>query len=242
MLLTCLLRTPRCHGGEQLRATACRQWWAMTEPERIGLVLAGGRPRRVRGRRAVRARTGAGPAGPAPVDVPRHQRGGDQLRLLRGQPPPGRGGPPAGSKPGGRWLADGWCVRCCSGRCRARRCATSGRCFPSPAPRAASLLDPVPLERNLERWIDLAQAHRRAAGGVVDALAVVATAVRSGRTEVFVERGGTAPHRSHVLDYIRGGSSSRTFGPRRRSRSSSRRSGSRPRRRCAAGTSTAAPG
>jgi len=78
-----------------------------------------------------------------------------------------------------------------------------GEVLSVPGARLPSLLDPRTLERNLERWIDLAQAHRNVAGGVVEALAVVATAARSGRTVVFVEGGrDRALHRSHVIDYL----------------------------------------
>jgi NTE family protein len=73
-----------------------------------------------------------------------------------------------------------------------------------PKVRLESLLDPTPLKRNLQRWIDWAQLHRNvAARGPVDALAVVATAARTGRPVAFVE--GQLPAaalRSHVIDYV----------------------------------------
>ena len=56
-----------------------------------------------------------------------------------------------------------------------------------PKVRVPSLLDPEPLRQNLERWIDWRRLHRNVREGRVHAVAVVATAARSGRTVVFVE-------------------------------------------------------
>jgi NTE family protein len=78
-----------------------------------------------------------------------------------------------------------------------------GEVFSVPGFRFSSLLDPGPLERSLQQWIDLPDMHRNVAGGGVQALAVVATAVRSGRTVGFIEgMPERALHRSHVIDYI----------------------------------------
>ena len=73
-----------------------------------------------------------------------------------------------------------------------------------PKVRLESLLDPTPLKRNLQRWIDWRQLHRNIASkGPVEALSVVATAARTGRPVAFVE--GALPAtatRSHVIDYV----------------------------------------
>jgi NTE family protein len=72
-----------------------------------------------------------------------------------------------------------------------------------PGTRFDSLLDPSPLERNLERWIDWPQLHRNLAGPSLRSLAVVATAARSGRPVAFVEgRLGRSARNSHVIDYV----------------------------------------
>jgi NTE family protein len=72
-----------------------------------------------------------------------------------------------------------------------------------PGMHVASLLDPSPLERNLQRWIDWPQLHRNLAAPAAYRLAVVATAARTGRAVAFVE-GNTdgAMPTSHVIDYV----------------------------------------
>ncbi|MEV0056345.1 patatin-like phospholipase family protein [Saccharopolyspora shandongensis] len=78
-----------------------------------------------------------------------------------------------------------------------------GEVLSLPGFRFSSLLDPAPLEQRLQRWIDLSALHHNVTHGSVDALAVVATAVRSGRTVVFVDSAvQQALHRSHVIDYV----------------------------------------
>lgn len=77
-----------------------------------------------------------------------------------------------------------------------------GEVLSLPGVRLSSLLDPAPLEQRLQQWIDLSQLHHNVAHAGVDALAVVATAVRRGRTVVFVESAAQRSlHRSHALDY-----------------------------------------
>jgi NTE family protein len=76
-----------------------------------------------------------------------------------------------------------------------------------PRIRVPSLLDPEPLRENLGRWIDWKQLHRNVHDGVVGAVAVVATAARTGRTTVFVEGqpdtvGPAVDRRSHVVSYV----------------------------------------
>lgn len=79
----------------------------------------------------------------------------------------------------------------------------TGELMSLPRFRLASLLDPRPLERNLRRWISWEDLHRNVAAAVVEAVAVIATAARSGRTVVFVEGAAkTAAHHSHVLEYV----------------------------------------
>lgn len=78
-----------------------------------------------------------------------------------------------------------------------------GETLSLPGFRFSSLLDPAPLERRLQEWIDLAALHHNVMQRRVDAVAVVATAVRSGRTVVFVESAVQPTlHLSHVLDYV----------------------------------------
>jgi NTE family protein len=76
-----------------------------------------------------------------------------------------------------------------------------------PKVRVPSLLEPGPLRENLDRWIDWSRLHRNVRSGIVESVAVVATAAQSGRTVVFVEgerelvRGAASRH-SHVLSYV----------------------------------------
>ena len=73
-----------------------------------------------------------------------------------------------------------------------------------PGARVPSLLDPTPLARSLERWMSWDDLHRNLTTGVVQGVAVVATAARTGRTVVFVEADSeVALHNSHVVDYVR---------------------------------------
>lgn len=79
----------------------------------------------------------------------------------------------------------------------------AGELLSVPGLRLPSLLDPEPLEHNLPRWIDWEALHANVERGDVAAVAVVATAARSGRSVTFLERvGGRELHRSHVVDYV----------------------------------------
>jgi NTE family protein len=72
-----------------------------------------------------------------------------------------------------------------------------------PGVRVPSLLDPSPLARSLENWMNWDDLHRNVADGLVGAVAIVATAARTGRTVVFVEAGSqVALHNSHVVEYV----------------------------------------
>jgi NTE family protein len=78
-----------------------------------------------------------------------------------------------------------------------------GEILSVPGVRLPSLLDPSPLQSNLTRWVDWRAVHRNVREGVVDSVAVVATAARTGRTVVFVEaRRAHTLHQSHVIDYV----------------------------------------
>lgn len=72
-----------------------------------------------------------------------------------------------------------------------------------PGARLAGLLDPVPLAKNLDDWIRWPAIRANVESGALDLLAVVTTAVRSGRTTVFVDsRTPFDPPRSTVVDYV----------------------------------------
>jgi NTE family protein len=79
----------------------------------------------------------------------------------------------------------------------------AGELLSLPGVRMASLLDPKPLESNLQRWISWPDLHRNVATRVIEAVAVIATAARSGRTVVFVEGfAEPAARHSHALEYV----------------------------------------
>jgi NTE family protein len=72
-----------------------------------------------------------------------------------------------------------------------------------PGVRVPSLLDPTPLEQSLARWMNWGQLHRNVAKDVIEAVAVVATAARTGGTVVFAEtHQGLPSHDSHVVEYV----------------------------------------
>lgn len=79
-----------------------------------------------------------------------------------------------------------------------------GALLPRPVLGLTSLLDPSPLENYLARSIDWTAVRANLDDGLAEALAVVGTAVWTGRTVVFSDSHGQPPrHRSHVLDYVR---------------------------------------
>ena len=72
-----------------------------------------------------------------------------------------------------------------------------------PGVRVSGLLDPTPLARSLDGWLDFDSLHRNVSEGIVDSVAVIATAARSGRSVAFREGAEpSAAHRSHVIDYV----------------------------------------
>jgi NTE family protein len=78
----------------------------------------------------------------------------------------------------------------------------AGEILSLPGVRLPSLLDPGPLDRNLERWIDWPALHANVAGGPIRSVAVVATGTATGRTVAFVESKrdeGSDP--THSVDY-----------------------------------------
>jgi NTE family protein len=79
----------------------------------------------------------------------------------------------------------------------------AGEVLSLPGVRLTGLLDPSPLRRNLNRWIDWSQLHKNLTGGQVHRLAVLATAAHTGRAVAFVEgRNGPALPSSHAIDYV----------------------------------------
>ncbi|HEV2981569.1 MAG TPA: patatin-like phospholipase family protein, partial [Solirubrobacteraceae bacterium] len=79
----------------------------------------------------------------------------------------------------------------------------AGELLSLPGVRLPSLLDPKPLHRSLERWMSWADLHHNVATGLVNAVAVVATAARSGRTVAFVESEvEISAHSSHAIEYV----------------------------------------
>ena len=78
-----------------------------------------------------------------------------------------------------------------------------GEILSVPGVRLPSLLDPTPLQANLSRWVDWQVLHKNVRDKRVEAVAVVATAARTGRTVVFVESMTKRKlHESHVIDYV----------------------------------------
>jgi NTE family protein len=76
-----------------------------------------------------------------------------------------------------------------------------GHALRIPGLRFASLLDPSPLARSLDRWIDWTQLSLNIDRQVLDAVCVVATSVSSGDPVAFVASGKEIPR--HADDAIR---------------------------------------
>jgi len=112
----------------------------------------------------------------APVNVSWDERGRAQRRLLRRQPPPGADEAAVGRVQAWREVGRGRVVRPLLLLRQVPLAAMRylGKVLSVPGARLPSLLDSRPLERTLEHWIDLAQAHRNVADGVVDTVAVPA--------------------------------------------------------------------
>jgi NTE family protein len=71
-----------------------------------------------------------------------------------------------------------------------------------PGLRAASLLDPSPLARSLEQWIDWDALHGNVAAGLVHAVCVVATSLERGLPVGFVESTAPPPHSDREIHYV----------------------------------------
>src|SRR4051812_43176103 len=69
----------------------------------------------------------------------------------------------------------------------------AGEVLELPGLRAASLLDPSPLARSLDGWIDWDALHRNVEAELVRAVCVVATSVERGIPVGFVESAGDVP-------------------------------------------------
>lgn len=79
----------------------------------------------------------------------------------------------------------------------------AGELLAVPGVRMQSVLDPAPLTANLARWIPFDALHDNLGEGRLDAVAAVATSLRTGRTVVFVDSPGEARlHRSHEIAYV----------------------------------------
>jgi NTE family protein len=68
-----------------------------------------------------------------------------------------------------------------------------GEALKVPGLHLASLLDPAPLRRSLDRWVDWDALHRNVRGGVLDAVCVVATSLDRASPVAFVDRAGGLP-------------------------------------------------
>ena len=77
-----------------------------------------------------------------------------------------------------------------------------GEALEVPGVRLASLLDPTPLARSLDRWIDWAALRRQVARRQVRAVCVVATSLSRGRPVAFVDSAEPAPE-SDGLQFMR---------------------------------------
>jgi NTE family protein len=77
-----------------------------------------------------------------------------------------------------------------------------GEVFEVPGVRLASLMDPSPLGRSLEHWIDWVALQRNVRSRTIDALCVVATALTRGGPVGFVHTAGSAP-KSKPTDDLR---------------------------------------
>jgi NTE family protein len=78
----------------------------------------------------------------------------------------------------------------------------AGEVLELPGMRAASLLDPSPLARSLEGWIDWDALHANVAGGVMQAVCVVATSLDRGLPVGFVESAAPPPRSDREIHYV----------------------------------------
>jgi NTE family protein len=77
-----------------------------------------------------------------------------------------------------------------------------GEVLELPGLRAASLLDPSPLARNLERWLDWDALHSNVRSGLLRAVCVVATSLEHGVPVGFVESEEDIPSSDAEIRYV----------------------------------------
>ncbi|WCB91594.1 hypothetical protein DSM104299_00266 [Baekduia alba] len=68
-----------------------------------------------------------------------------------------------------------------------------GEALEVPGVRLAGLLDPAPLKRSLDQWIDWDALHRNVRHGVIEAACVVATSLARSSPVAFVDSAGRVP-------------------------------------------------
>jgi NTE family protein len=79
----------------------------------------------------------------------------------------------------------------------------AGEVLGVPGVNLQGLLDPTPLGRTLDRWIDWEALHDNVEQGRLDAVGVVATAAATATSVVFVEgRGEDELYESHDVEYV----------------------------------------
>jgi NTE family protein len=78
----------------------------------------------------------------------------------------------------------------------------AGELLELPGLRAASVLDPSPLARSLEDWIDWDALHANVASGLMHAVCVVATSVERGVPVGFVESAAKPPRSDREIEYV----------------------------------------
>jgi NTE family protein len=78
-----------------------------------------------------------------------------------------------------------------------------GELLELPGVRLGGLMDPRPLRRSLERWIDWGAVHDNVRSGAIEAVCVVATSLDGGGPVGFVEARGRALPTSDEIRYVR---------------------------------------
>ena len=78
----------------------------------------------------------------------------------------------------------------------------AGEVLELPGLRAASLLDPSPLARSLDDWIDWDALHANVAGRLIGAVCVVATSLDRGLPVGFVESAEKPPRSGREIHYV----------------------------------------
>jgi NTE family protein len=78
----------------------------------------------------------------------------------------------------------------------------AGEFLELPGLRAASLMDPSPLARNLDRWIDWDRLHGNVRSGLLRAVCVIATSLDRGIPVGFVESERPVPRSDASIEYV----------------------------------------